>query len=654
MGISPGQTIGNYKVLDKIGEGGMGAVYKAEQPAIHRTVVLKVLSASVADSPQMLDRFKRELDIIARLEHPHILPVYDFGQVEGNPYIAMRFMGGGSLLDRLRDRSLSREQLLHCFEQIAEALDYAHERNIIHRDLKPANVLLDERGNAYLADFGLAKTLEGAGDLTATGSILGTPAYMSPEQARGEKLDVRSDIYSLAVMLYEVLAGQLPFKSNTAMGFIQKHLIETPPPITSIKPDLPDDLDDIVAAALAKDRNLRPARASDFVKSVRAALGGAVGVVSSAGMPSRVSTIKAPTTGPTVRAVAAATAAAPAQTSGTVALPRRSAAVWAIPVVLLLVVGGLVVVAAVAGIGVFAFRDQVFKPQAVSYPIGIAPRAILFDGEYLWVTNSFDGTVTQLQAAGCDQSPDPCGQPIGEGTYKVDQLPLALAYDGTAIWVANGGSRTLSRLDRQTGEILATVSLPNVPSNLLFANGFLWTANGAANTITQISVDGNIVGDYPIEGGPVALAYDDKTLWVGTQEAHTLVQFDPASGEALNTIQLDGEPDVYALAFDDQFVWVALKDKNEVVKIDPSGSVASRVGVGHDPVALIFDGQSLWAANRGDGTLTRIDPAAAKVTMTIDVSPRPSALVYVPCGEDCENLWVIDTENDILQRLRIK
>jgi YVTN family beta-propeller protein len=129
---------------------------------------------------------------------------------------------------------------------------------------------------------------------------------------------------------------------------------------------------------------------------------------------------------------------------------------------------------------------------------------------------------------------------------------------------------------------------------------------------------------------------------------------DPTNGDVLSTVQLDGQVDVNGLAFAGQSLWVAIKDKNEVVKIDPSGSVASRVGVGQDPVALIFDGQSLWAANRGDGTLTRIDPAAAKVTMTIDVSPRPSALAYVPCGENCEDLWVIDTENDILQRIRIK
>ena len=156
MPIETGKTLGQYQIGEMLGEGGMGVVYKAMQSGVNRAVVVKVLSASVKDNPQMLERFKRELDIIAQLEHPYILPVYDFGEFEGNPYIVMRFMGGGSLLDVLERRSLKRDQILRIFEQIAEALDYAHGRSIIHRDLMPANVLLDDRGTAYLADFGLA------------------------------------------------------------------------------------------------------------------------------------------------------------------------------------------------------------------------------------------------------------------------------------------------------------------------------------------------------------------------------------------------------------------------------------------------------------------------------------------------------------------
>ena len=192
MTLQPGQEIGTYRVLQKIGEGGFGAVYTAEDTVIGRQVVLKVLTTDVAGDQKMLQRFQREVEMIARLEHPYILPVYEFGQVEGDPFIAMRYMRGGSLYDALRKGSLSWEQLLGVLEQTAEALDFAHERDVIHRDLKPANVLLDESGNAYLADFGLAKTMEGSRDLTATGGILGTPAYMSPRAGPQRYLFIRN------------------------------------------------------------------------------------------------------------------------------------------------------------------------------------------------------------------------------------------------------------------------------------------------------------------------------------------------------------------------------------------------------------------------------------------------------------------------------
>src|SRR3990172_1596885 len=246
MPISPGQTIGQYVIKKKIGEGGMGAVYLAEQPAVKRSVVLKVLASDFAATPGAVDRFKREADMIARLEHPHILPVYDFGEVDGSLYLVMRFMRGGSMLDLLEAKSLTREQLLDYLGQIAEALDYANEGGVIHRDLKPANILLDDLGNAYLADFGLAKSVGGTRDLTATGSVLGSPAYMSPEQARGDKLDRRSDVYSFAVMIYLALSGHLPFDADDAWGFITKHISEAPVPIRQYAPDLPTAVEDVL------------------------------------------------------------------------------------------------------------------------------------------------------------------------------------------------------------------------------------------------------------------------------------------------------------------------------------------------------------------------------------------------------------------------
>ncbi len=272
MDLPPGLTIGQYQIVQKIGEGGMGAVYKADQPSIPRSVVIKVLGSSFADHPDALDRFRRELDMITRLEHPHILPVYDYGEVNSNPYIVMRFMSGGSLQDRLQAPAFNRAEALRLLDQVAVALDFAHDRGIIHRDLKPANILLDEAGNAYLADFGLAKTMSGTQDLTATGSTLGSPAYMSPEQARGQKLDRRSDVYAFAVLVYRILSGRLPFEAKTAWEYITKHISEEPASIRRYAPDLPPAVEAVLGAGLAKDPLSRPERATGLMASLKMAL----------------------------------------------------------------------------------------------------------------------------------------------------------------------------------------------------------------------------------------------------------------------------------------------------------------------------------------------------------------------------------------------
>ncbi len=359
MDLAPGQTLGQYRIIQKIGEGGMGAVYKADQPSIPRTVVIKVLSAAFSEYADARDRFRRELDMITRLEHPHILPVYDFGDVDGNPYIVMRFMTGGTLQDRLKRSTLGRSEAIRLMEQIALALDFAHDQGIIHRDLKPGNVLLDESGNAYLADFGLAKSVGGTRDLTATGSVLGSPAYMSPEQARGDKLDRRSDVYSFAVLLYLALSGRLPFDSDDAWGYITKHLSEAPAPIRKYAPDLSAAVEDVLAAGLAKDREARPDRATDLISAVREAM-------------SAPASAQRSVTQTATRAGDAAAVSAPSRTvigpAVPVAAPRRGRSPWSLLIILgvgalgLLVVGGIV-----AGV-LFLGRDALFGPTHLLVP----------------------------------------------------------------------------------------------------------------------------------------------------------------------------------------------------------------------------------------------------------------------------------------------
>jgi len=251
------QQLGPYELKSLLGRGGMAAVYLARQKSMDRDVAIKVMAKELADDEQFVARFEHEAQLIARLQHPHILPVIDFGRDGKNIYIVMQLVRGGSLDDRLRKTPLSLNGASRMLSQIASALTFAHEQGIVHRDLKPNNVLLDEKDNAYLTDFGIAKMLAGTSKLTATGNILGTPAYMAPEQWRGEPVDARTDIYSLGVMLYEMVLGRLPFSGETPYTLMYKHFNDPPPPPRELNPNLNPAIEAVILRALAKDKDAR-------------------------------------------------------------------------------------------------------------------------------------------------------------------------------------------------------------------------------------------------------------------------------------------------------------------------------------------------------------------------------------------------------------
>src|SRR3989338_10105698 len=198
-----GQTLGQYRILEQIGLGGMPTIFKAYQPGMERLVALKVLPQHYAANPKFVQRFEQEARLIAKLEHRNILPVYDFGSHDGTTYLVMRYLQAGTVKDILGHGALPLPDAARVLSDIAAALDYAHAQGIVHRDVKPSNILVDKQGSSYLTDFGIAKVLEGTQDLTGT-TALGTPAYMSPEQTLGKPVTPRSDVYSLGVMLYEM------------------------------------------------------------------------------------------------------------------------------------------------------------------------------------------------------------------------------------------------------------------------------------------------------------------------------------------------------------------------------------------------------------------------------------------------------------------
>ena len=237
--LQPGQMLGAYRIIEQVGEGGMATVYKAHQTSMDRHVAIKVLPLELAKNDEFVKRFQQEARIIARLEHPHILPVFDYGEENGVVYFAMRYLDTGTLKDKLISETLLLEEVDHIFIQLTDALGYAHAQGVVHRDLKPANVLVDANGNLFLTDFGIAKILESASpSLTQTSAVMGTPTYISPEQASALPIDQRTDIYSLGVMLYEMVTGQVPFVADTPLGVIIKHLSEPLPMPSLVNPEI--------------------------------------------------------------------------------------------------------------------------------------------------------------------------------------------------------------------------------------------------------------------------------------------------------------------------------------------------------------------------------------------------------------------------------
>ena len=265
-----GKTIGQYEIVEKIGVGGMATVYKAYQASINRYVALKILPTQFAHDPNFVKRFTQEAKAIAALEHPHILPVYDFGTQEGMTYMVMRYIEGGTLAG-LMGQPMSNERIVEIVGNMARALDYAHSQGVVHRDIKPSNILMDKHGEALLTDFGIAKVMQDSGgtQLTGTGSILGTPEYMSPEQAEGVSVDHRSDLYSLGVVLYELLTGQPPYQAKTPLAVVLMHVKDPLPLPHTINPNVAEPLEQVVLKAMAKDRNQRYQTAAEMEQALK-------------------------------------------------------------------------------------------------------------------------------------------------------------------------------------------------------------------------------------------------------------------------------------------------------------------------------------------------------------------------------------------------
>lgn len=273
-----GAQLGQYRIVELIGRGGMASVYKAHQGALRRFVAIKVLPTYFANDPDFSERFRREALAVAQLEHPNILPIYDFGEERGTAYIVMPLVSGGTLRDRIGP-PCSAEWSLGVCEQVARALDHAHARNVVHRDVKPANVLLAHEDWAMLADFGIARIIGASTALTRSGIGVGTPEYLSPEQGQGLPVDGRSDVYSLGVMFYEMVTGHVPYEAETPIAVVYKQVNDPVPTLRQLWPEAPASLEEVLQRGLAKRPEDRFGTAGEFVAALRAAVGPGAGAL---------------------------------------------------------------------------------------------------------------------------------------------------------------------------------------------------------------------------------------------------------------------------------------------------------------------------------------------------------------------------------------
>jgi putative two-component system response regulator len=267
VSLANGAALGPYRIVDRIGRGGMATVYKAYHPALDRFVAIKVLPDFFAEDEIYRQRFQDEARSVARLRHPNILSVFDFGQENGITYLVLELVAGGTLGDRLRDR-MELQDVVALLRPLASALDHAHALGVLHRDIKPSNILIHENGTPVLADFGLAKMADSIRKLTASGTVMGTPEYMSPEQAAGEPFGPPSDLYSLAVVAYEMLTGRVPFQADTPAAVLLSHMNKAMPPTPELAGELSNHVEATLRRALAKVPSDRYHSASEFVQAL--------------------------------------------------------------------------------------------------------------------------------------------------------------------------------------------------------------------------------------------------------------------------------------------------------------------------------------------------------------------------------------------------
>jgi DNA-binding beta-propeller fold protein YncE len=598
-----GSTLAGYRIDALIARGGMGVVYRATHLALERPVALKVIARHLATQEGFRERFLRESRLAARLDHPNVVPVLDAREEEGELIVAMRFVKGGDLKQRISQRGpLPPPEAIDLLAQVAEALDTAHASGIVHRDVKPHNILL-EGDRAYLSDFGLAKALGDSGVLSDA-SIVGTVEYMSPEQWRGADVGPAADVYSLGCVLYEALTGIAPFARQAG----------------DAEPEMPKGLDAVIGRAVAKDPGERYASAGALIEAARERQGATpagTGVLSDG--PDR----------PTLRL------GEPADAPGLSRWRRPIAAGF---------LGGFFL----AGVAVAALIAVVLlllggEDVSVSAPIevGDGPLRLAVGDGSVWVTSAADGTLSRIdpETEATVGAPLPLGAgvsgvAVGDGSVwvssprtgsvlRVDPArrrtmkisvggrPGAIVVGGGRVWVADEDGGGIAAINPAGNRVFKRGLVPRAtPLRLAVGAGAVWASSASTGAVRRIDF-GTASADAPIPvgRGPAGVTVGGGLVWVASSRADQISRVDPATRALLGEpIAVGAGPGGIDAGTDT--VWVANSRDDTVTRIDIESAepIGNAIGIGPNPGAVVVGEKAVWIANNGDGTVTRIEP----------------------------------------------
>jgi serine/threonine-protein kinase len=461
-----GTEVAGFRIESVLGRGGMSVVYIAEQIRLGRKVALKVLTTELAWDEQFRERFVRESHIAAAIDHPNIIPIYDAGEAEGLLYIAMRFVEGPDLKEVLKRGNLGLGRTIFLIEQLASALDSAHRHSLVHRDVKPGNILLEEStDHVYLTDFGVAKQTTARG-LTSTGHFLGTVEYAAPEQIEGGQVDARTDVYALGCVLYESLTGSPPFSQGTEHAVLHAHLVDPPPSVSRVRPELPLAFDGVIATAMAKDPDERFSSCGELAGAARNAASGASRRVDGGPPPAPAETVASPPAAPSLPVAApspspdtpvpVAAAAAPAAAAPPTVPPQEPVTdgaaekkgPWLTPMKQLLLTLLLVVLAAAASgaIVYFLTRDD----GTTTSSAGGASQPAIHPLSELVPSPVWQDCKETAQRAGAVETAI-CTQPADATTFTPDRLQLSTYASGAAVQSAYEALRRSQHVARNHG-----------------------------------------------------------------------------------------------------------------------------------------------------------------------------------------------------------